>query len=235
MVLDLSKLSSDDMTINEEHVMFLLDKVRAALLWQKYKSVKLEVPESNYQTLCLEVEPALDDRALQPFGACYGENFMRTATKVPTLMEIGNSLVHPLNFYQGIHICYIARERMRYVGHNEILRNIIYCSIGPDGYLYFKSANPQFKYLQSIQFTGVFEDASKAAGLACDSTCNSWDREFAMEESLAQVLIDSLVKEIVGAAYRPSDAENTANDELASLAAYIRQNAKSNLRKQIEA
>ena len=235
MVLDLSKLSSDDMTLNEEHVMFLLDKVRAALLWQKYKSVKLEVPESNYQSLCLEIEPALDDKSLQPFGACYGENYIRSTKKVPTLMEIGNSIVHPINYYQGVHICYIARERMRYVGHNETLRNIIYCSLGPDGYLYLKSVNPQFKYLQEVRFTGVFEDASKAAALACESECNPWDREFAMEESLVQALIDSLVREIVGAAYRPSDAENTANDDLASLAAYIRQNAKSNLRKQIEA
>lgn len=236
IVLDLSKLSSDDMTINEEHVMFLLDKVRAALLWQKYKSQKLEVPESNYQTLCLDLtQDSANSAAAQSMGACVNGGYIRTSIKVPTLLEIGNTVVYPTDYYQGLNICFIARERMRYVGKNEILRNIIYCSIGPDNYLYFKSSNPQFKYLRSVQFTGVFENASAAAALVCDKECDSWDREFAIEESLAQMLIDTLVKEIVGAAWRPSDDANTANDELANLASYIRQNAKSNLRKQIEA
>lgn len=231
ITLDLSKLSSDDMTLNEEHVMFLLDKVRAALLWQKYKNVKLEVPESNYQRLCLDLEPA-DTVA---GNTCAEEMYLKSTVKLPYLMTIGNPVVSPVDYYSGLNICYVARERMRYVGHNEILRNIIYCSLGTDGYLYFKSKNPQFKYLASVQFSGIFENAAEASALECDKECNTWDREFALEESLAQLLIDSLVKEIVGAAWRPSDDANTANDELANLASYIRQNTKSNLRKQIEA
>ena len=227
ITLDLSKLSSDDMTINEEHVMFLLDKVRAALLWQKYKSAKLEVPESNYQRLCLSLEQDFD-------GPCDGA-YLRSSEKVPHLMEIGNSVVHPSDYYKGLNICIVSRERMRYVGHNEILKNIIYCSIAPDGYLYFKSANPQFKYMDSIEFTGVFEEAAKAAALSCDANCEPWDREFAFEESLAQLLIDNLVKEILGAAYRPADTENTANDDLATLASYIRQNTKGQLRNTVSA
>jgi len=37
MCLDLAKQITDDIIINEEHAMFLVDKIRAALLWQKYK------------------------------------------------------------------------------------------------------------------------------------------------------------------------------------------------------
>lgn len=227
MTLDLSKLSSDDMMLNEEHVMFLLDKVRAALLVQKYKTIKLEVAESNYQRLCLGLEPT------DALESCSEGVYLRTKTQVPFLLGIGNSTVYPTDYYQGLNICLIARERMRFVGHNEFLRNIIYCSINPDGYLYFKSNNPQFKYLASVQFSAVFEDASKAAELSCDTVCEPWDREFALEQPLAQLLIDSLVKEITGAAYRPADTENTANDDLANLAAYLRQNTKGNLKQTI--
>lgn len=220
------------MTLNEEHVMFLLDKVRAALLWQKYSGAKLEVSESNYQRLCLELEPSDGHKLL---GACAGGTYIRTKSVVPQPMKIGNPIVYPTDFYKGVYINYIARERMRYVGHNEVLRNIIYCSIAADGHMYFKSSNPQFQYLASVQFTAVFESASEAGKTECETNCEPLDRTFALEESLAQLLIDNLVKEILGASHRPADTENTAADDLANLASYLRMNTKSQLRKEIEA
>ena len=47
-VLDRIKAISDDSIITEDHVIFTIDKVRAALLYQKYGGVKREVIESNY-------------------------------------------------------------------------------------------------------------------------------------------------------------------------------------------
>jgi hypothetical protein len=48
-------------------------------------------------------------------------------------------------------------------------------------------------------------------------------------------LIELVVKELVGAAWRPRDNENNAADDLASLASFIRQNTKSALQKQMGA
>ena len=55
MVLDELKGSADDFTFTEDHVMFLLSKYRAFLLKQRYADIKKPMPESNYQTLCLEL------------------------------------------------------------------------------------------------------------------------------------------------------------------------------------
>ena len=44
-VLDRIKAISDDSIITEDHVIFTIDKVRAALLYQKYGEVKREVIE----------------------------------------------------------------------------------------------------------------------------------------------------------------------------------------------
>ena len=54
---------------------------------------------------------------------------------------------------------FVSKERFKYVGHNKYLRNIIYCTLGPDNHIYFNSANPQFKYLKKARVTGIFEDA----------------------------------------------------------------------------
>ena len=77
-------------------------------------------------------------------------------------MKIGNQKVYPTDFFQGA-ITLVSRERLRYVGHNKYLKNIIYCALGPDNHLYFKSSNPQHLYLKKAKMTGIFDDVQKAS------------------------------------------------------------------------
>lgn len=215
MVLDELKLYSDDASYTEEHVMFLLDKYRAFLLKQRYSDVKKQIPESNYQTICLDLieVPAISGEP------CEGGSYLRSKEKIPFLMKIGNPKVYPVDYYQG-EITYVSRERMRYVGYNKYLKNIIYASIGPDNYLYFKSFNPQYLYLEKARMTGIFEDAVAASELQCkeDKACDILDREFPMESALVPPMIELVVKELLGAEYRPKDETNDAKDELSEVA-----------------
>lgn len=234
MCLDQLKVASDDSYITLEHVLFLVSKIRALILKQRYSDIKKEIPQSNYQTICLDLiqVPAI---AGEP---CEGGTYLRSKEKVPSTMSIGTNTVYPVDFYQGTHITYVSRERMRYVGENRWLKNIIYVSKGPDDYLYFKSSNPQFLYLEKVRMTGIFEDPDKAAELECDSDgdkpCDVLDREFPLEEGLVSTVIELVVKYLSGAVYRPKDQSNDANDDLSDLAAFMRKNMKSNFQKQIE-
>lgn len=218
MVLDELKLFSDDTDYTEDHVIFLLDKYRAFLIKQKYTDDKKEMPESYYQTLCLDLEevPAIDG------SPCEGKGYLKSIQKVPNIMPVGNVIVSPKDFYQGIYITYVSRERMRFVGHNKFLKNIIYCSIDPQNYLYFKSSNPQFRYLDSIKFTAVFEDSASASSLQCeqnseDNNCDILNRNFPIEDALIPPLLELVIKELSGAVYRPKDFGNNAKDDLANL------------------
>lgn len=233
MVLDQLKVASDDSYMTVEHVLFLVSKIRAMILKQRYSDIKKEIPQSNYQTICLGLKqvPAI---AGEP---CEGGTYLRSKSKVPTTMTIGPNVIYPVDFYQGTHITYVSRERMRYVGDNKWLKNIIYASKGPDDYLYFKSSNPQFLYLENVKMTGIFEDPDKAAELECDSEdkqCDVLDRNFPLEEGLVPSVIELVVKYLSGAVYRPKDSANNANDELSDLVAFMRRNMKSNFQKQIE-
>lgn len=232
MCLDQLKLSSDDNYFTEEHVMFLLNKFRGFLLQQTYKDIKKEIPESNYQTICLELEqvPAI---ACIP---CEGGTYLKSKVKIPNLMSIVTPKVYTEDYYQG-NITYVSRERMRYVGYNKWLSNIIYASLGPDNYLYFKSFNPQYLYLERVKLTGVFEDAEKAAEYLCDkddTTCDPMDAAFPLEEGLIPQVIEMVVKELSGAIYKPEDTSNDANDDLSTLASFLRSNMKSDMQKKIE-
>lgn len=233
MCLDEIKAISDDATFTEDHVIFITNKYRNSILKQKYSDIKKPIPESNYQTICLDLElsPAISG------DICTGGYYLKSKEKVPFMLNLGNPSVFPIDYYQG-SITLISRERMKYVGYNKHLQNIIYASIDPNNYLVFKSSNPQHQYLKKVKLTGIFEDAQEAAKLQCDENnvpvCDVLDTRFPLEDALVPMVIEYTVKELLGAEYRPSDPENNAKDDLANLASYIRNNVKSNLAKQID-
>lgn len=231
MVLDELKLSTDDSFFSEEHIIFLISKMRSFLLKKEYKDIKKEIAESNFQTLCLDLiqVPAIIGEE------CEGGTYLRSKEKVPVLMGISTPRVYTEDYYQG-DITYISKERMKYVGYNKWLSNIIYASIGPDNYLYFKSFNPQYLYLEKVKLTGVFESPEKAAALECNNEgiCDILDMPFHLEEALIPQVIQLVVSELSGAIYKPKDPENNASDDLADLATFLRSNIKSDLQKQIE-
>lgn len=207
MILDQARLVTDDISLNEQHVLFLANKVRAALLSQKYKTVKLEVSDANYQVLCIELEES------HKGSECAGESVVRSTVRVPNRLNIGNDLVTPYDYLKGINISFISIERMRFVGSNKYLQNIIYAAIGHDGYLYMKSSNPLFRYMNRAKVTAVFEDAIAASEYECDNECEVWDRTFPIEDTLTNALIEGVVREITGSAYHPKDDRNNANDD----------------------
>ena len=217
MCLDELKLYSDDALYTEEHIMFLLGKYRTFLIKQRYSDVKKQIPESNYQTICLDLieVPAISGEP------CEGGFYLRSKEKIPFLMKIGNPRVYPIDYYQG-EITYVSRDRMRYVGYNKYLQNIIYASLGPDNYLYFKSFNPQFLYLEKVRMTGIFEDTLAASELQCpdesgNTVCDILDREFPIENALIPPLIQLVVEELTKAEYKPEDKENNSDDDLSEV------------------
>lgn len=235
--LDQIKASTDDSYVTEDHVIYLAEKFRALFLAKQYKDIRKQLPESNYQTICLPLETSSDFQDMP----CIGESHLRSVSPVPTLLPIGVSSVFPLSFFQG-EITLISKERMKYVGHNKYLKNIIYCAIGPQGYLEFKSSNPQHKSLTQVNLTGVFENCIAASKFKCETNCedadnrncNPMDQEFPLEEPLVAALIEAIVKTLSPVQYRPEDNANNAKDDMGDLANFMRNNSKSQLAKTLD-
>jgi len=64
---------------------------------------------------------------------------------------------------------------MRYTGNNKWTKNSMFATIGPDNYLYLKSANNNFLRIRKVTLTGLFEDADKAGELVCDKSGQACD------------------------------------------------------------
>ena len=158
-IIDLCKQGgSDDAVLNEEHIMFLCKKYRSFLIkkeQEKEKSSTDMASEFEYQQICLDLEKvaAMDGKP------CTGGYYLRTKNAIPKILEGTFPRVYPIDFYQGINISYVARDRMRYIGSNPYLQNIIYTSLGPDLHLYLYSSNPQFLYLKQLRINAIFFQA----------------------------------------------------------------------------
>lgn len=215
MVNDELKLDSNDSFYTPDHFEFMADKFRALLLERKYRDVRRgEVPQANYQNLCLELieVPGLP-------GSDCSEVYLRSTQKIPSVMSIGIRRVYPVDFFSSYNITWVSKERMQFVGNNKWLSNIIYVTKGPDDYLYLKSDNPQFLYLKSIKLSAVFNSVKDAYELSCDreGSCDIMDMEFPLEESLVGTLVQMIVQEFSVQRYAPQDEINNASDDLSGL------------------
>ena len=220
MILDELKLVSDDAVFTQEHVMWLAGKYRSMLLKQHYKDIKKDIPDSNFQTICLDLKrvPAISGYP------CEGGYMLRSIQEIPATITVASTKVYPISFYSGEAISFISMDRMRYVGYNRWMRNIIYASLGPDNHLWLISTNQQYLHMKKVRVTGIFDDPEKAAELLCDddgnsTSCDILDSEFPLEGALIPTLIELCVKELSGSVYRPEDTNNNAGDDFGKMSA----------------
>jgi hypothetical protein len=218
LILDMLKGFSDDFVYTEDHIVFLLKKYRSFLIkkeQEKEKSTTDVASEFEYQQICLDLEkvPAIDG------DPCTGGYYLRTTKDIPKILEGNQPRVYPVDFYQGINIAYVPRDRMRYIGTNKYLQNIIYVSLGPDLHLYLNSSNPQFLYLKKLRVSAVFEDFDAAADYLCDdagdsASCDVLDADFPIRDYLVPPLIELVLKALGGSEYKVEDRQNNAEDSL---------------------
>lgn len=231
MVNDEIKMLSDDSTFTTAHIMFLLSKFRSALIKKQYLDKRNTPSSNNTQIICLDLED------YYPSSNTCVPGFRRSKQAIPNLLFESSAKVYPINFSLGVNFSLVPMERFPFVGNNKYMSSIIYCYIGADHHLYFSSSRPQTMYLEKVRIAGVFEDYETAEKMSCDAannTCDIMEKEFPIEESLVPDLIQYTVKELLGAAYKPKDSINNANDDLADIVNWARNNMKSDLQKQIE-
>lgn len=234
MCLDLIKGMSDDFTYTEDHIAYLLDKFRALLLKQRYgNDPKKHVPYSNYQSLYCTWDNST------------GITTLKSNEQIPYMLQIGIPRVITTHTdYYDYRFELVSRERLPFVGNNKFTKMITYCAIDETNHLCLKPKSEWFNdkgdYLGPVEcyVVGIFENPREVTDEISfneSSTNHEWDRNIPIEEGLVTTLIELVVKELLGASYRPSDITNNNVDDNANMANFLANNMKSRFQKQLEA
>ena len=206
--MDELKIMSDDSNFNEDHIKFLVGKHRALLLNKQYNKHIGSISESNYQSIVVDLTDFTDESKYSN-----KRKYLKSTTKIPnTLLDelrlIPNSSSYNYTFTK------VNKERMKYVGFNKWLQDIIYWSIS-ESYLYLYSEYSTLKNLDINEKTnkyvvylyGIFEDP-----YALNSN-DGLDMVFPLEDSLVPILISSVVEELTSKLTMPEDTLNNAADD----------------------
>lgn len=212
MVLDELKMAADDNFFTTDHALFLLRTHRAAFLKRSYTAIGKEPPDAYYQALCMPLE--LADRT--PGLACRGR-MLRTVSPIPRILPVGLPELYAPGYWDG-HMALVSRQRMRHVGHDRYRRSVIYGAVAPDGRLYLTGADHAMLHLREARLSAIFEDPAEADAWACGggAPCDPLDAPLRAEEAHVPLIIQSVVRELSAAAYRPQDPSNDAADALSA-------------------
>lgn len=199
--------------------------------------------EDYYLTTCAEDVKTIIDMVYEKFPKYYTLSVYQAES--PFAQECNPDAVYSAttHYYGNVNI--VPRERFGYVGIGKYSGKIIYGTIGTDGHLYIK-AKDDISIYNTAFVTSIFENPDKAYEqssctytyedeqhvihtITCpnpENGCDPWDNEFPLEDALQAPLIQLVLKDILGAAYRPADTINNGRDDLSNTEAYIRKNMK---------
>lgn len=211
MVLDKLKIKSDDSHFNEDHILFTLNSNRALLLKQKY-SKGGKISQSNYQTLCISMEPLEVKKGIP----CEIDAYYVISTKsIPSINNLGITNIYVDNFTHN-YINYVDTERFKYTGYNKRLPKMYYSTVDYNNYLYIKGSTISTHDITGVKVTAVFNDATTASELECSKACDLYEREYPIEQSLISALIQVTVEEYSKSLYAIEDSTNNAKDDMSN-------------------
>lgn len=235
-VLDETRTLSDDTTLENEHIISILQKHRALLIKQRYLDKKKEIPTSFYQRLNIYFDEQY-----------YRGDIYKSSKVIPNIVDNGISHSYSYLSKDGIksmNVNFINPQRFKFVGHNKWLRNELYATIDNDRYMYIRSPLSDMSNMVSVGIVDsnsnlyLAEDDTETYALIFDGLSDSFlvydaifdnpidvdrfndentldvlDLEFPCDEALIQAIVELSINEIAKINGLPRDVSNNANDD----------------------
>ena len=205
---------SDDTKVSEELVSSLIDLKRAMLLKQQYAKNGWHMPIEIKQELCMDLE-----LVNKVDGYSCGGKILATSMSLPKSIKIKGK-EGPLNVRKSdstqIELSIVAIERVPYLFENKFTQHLTYCAVDFSGKLYLISKDTKHKFLKSIKVTDVYENPDIANELMCnakDLTTDVWDIDYPIESSMADVVVDLIVRDLTRSFGIPIDQNNNASED----------------------
>lgn len=206
---------ADDSDISDRQILFEINNQRAIYYSKKGR----KIDDSVKQEICMNVSIVDPMKCGCTTSGCKA---LRTTSKVPStittngdqpgiLMIRGNGMLSkPFSF--------VSWEKIRFSANNEFTKRDVFAALSPDGYVYFKSANPEIELLASTQIIVTLllenpKDAMNFTDCLTNQSCYSGDMAYPLKASLyayiAPIVTDVLMRRL----QLPEDTQNNATSD----------------------
>lgn len=209
---------TDDSEIDDRYIIYLYGIKRAKYLRQELNNLNRSIDNSIQQELCLELEEV-------PVHSCGIDlecgTILRTKQILPKTLELHTKSaivsIKPTNRL-SIPFNVINKSRLAYMD-GATFPNSLYAYLDTDNHIYVVSKDNDFKLLECLTVTGVFEDplalSDYSSCCGCDTPKPCYD-EMESDYPLQPHFIDLIKNEIVNDLIRkfqiPEDKVNNSTD-----------------------
>jgi len=210
-VLETLNAYSDDITISEEQIAFIVNNKRNMLLKQYMSNLRKEIPFEAIQNICLPL--AADE-------SCFDDiTVLKSTSKVPgTLDNTGRSSI--IKAYGGTrfqkNINVIDYSRIPFVASEPYTGKQLYVAIDPKSYLVVFNSDNGHLLLEQMEIEGVFENPEAAYAFDCESNdnCEFFDATYPIESALVDAIKMQVVQELLYKYKVPMDNTNNAEQDI---------------------
>jgi hypothetical protein len=209
---------TSDSEIDDRYILYLYDIKRAKYLKQDLNNYQKSIDNSIKQTLCVGLEEVSINECDVEYTC---GTLLRSKQKLPIPIEMHTKVaitsVKPINKV-AIPFAFITREKAAYI-QNAPYSKSVYSFLGTDNYLYVYSKSDDFKLLDCVTITGVFEKPLTLSEYKnccnCDSPQVCFDintQDYPLQPHYIDLIRDEIVKDLIRTIQIPEDKTNDSTD-----------------------
>lgn len=208
------KAFTDDSDLDDRYLIYLYGIKRAKYLRQDLNNMNRTIDNSIQQKLCLNMEVVSTNDCGLDFEC---DKILKSKQPVPKLLELHtkSSIVNvsPTNKL-SIPFNFINKNRIYYLEGSSFPKSF-YSFLDTDGHIYIYSMNEDFKNIECITVTGVFEDPLELKNYYnccnCDTQVECFDEltsDYPLQPHYIDLIKGEIVNELINRLQIPSDKTN---------------------------
>jgi hypothetical protein len=209
-IRELVNAYSDDSKLLDDHIAFMINNTRNALLKQQMSNLRRVVPKEALQVVCLPLE--IDKN-------CFDDiTVLRSSVAIPsTLDNTGRSDLYKVHapgsrFTKNINT--IDYSRLPFVSAQPYNELQLFVSVDQHSDLVIYNSKDKHLMLEEIQVENVFTDPKQAYEMGCgnDTGADFMDMPYPINAALISPLKNQVLQELIMKYKMPIDPHNDAED-----------------------
>ena len=212
---------TDDTEFDDRYILYLYNIKRAKYLRQDLNNYQKTTDNSIQQKFCIGLEEVSSNECGVNLTC---DTLLRTIKPIPTPLELSSKVaitqVRPTDRLK-VNFDFIPLEKAPYIGYGTI-GNTIHSFLGLDGYIYVYSKSDDYKNLECLTVSGIFEDPLELSNYedCCNcttpTTCFDEDEsEYPLQPHYISLIREEIIRDLLRTKQIREDKENDATDSQA--------------------